>query len=296
MNIRNLKIERFGDIRYFEAVFPSDFVVITGKNSACVASAIQVLTGGRPSKREASLLCSDAAKLYAEVETEHGERYCVEVTGSAQTGQPQYRVWKPDGQEDRTEEYLRLTRLSEEEALSNRFSDFQKHGYPNKLKLYRDPEAYYPDGRFGAATDGVGTTKTFRSYLKNYIRAFEPQSLGKSKEDLLILEENGACKVINRTTSVDRTRFLSESETAIYHYLCFLNLSEFWYGIGRIKDLHHIRRPFVISGLAERIDRSVDITEYMLRTRTLGRQIFLILPCGELDRLGRIEGKQVVGA
>ena len=107
-----------------------------------------------------------------------------------------------------------------------------------------DTEKYYPNGNFGDITDGIGTTKTFRSYLKNYIRTYKPQCLRKGKEYLLILDNNGEFRVTHPKLPVDTVPNLSESENILYHYLCFLNLSEFWYGIEQIKDIHYVTTVF----------------------------------------------------
>lgn len=294
MNIRKLKIEGFGSIRCFEAVFPSDFIVLSGRSSEIIATAIKLLIGGRLSKQEEFLFRSDRANLSAEVVFDREEIYYVEIKGSAQTGLPVFRALKPDVHEDYTEEYRMHTRQSGEEEISNIFSDFKKRGYPHKIKYYKDTDKYYPNGNFGDVTDGIGTTKTFRSYLKNYIRTYNPQRLREGKEYMLILDNNGEFKVTHPDLSVDTVPYLSESENILYHYLCFLNLSEFWYGIEQIKDIHHARRPLIISDFVEQIDRSIDITDFIVRTRKLGRQAFLMLPCGDVDRIGKIKDAQIV--
>ena len=94
MNIRKLKIEHFGSISCFEAVFHSDLIVISGKNSEIIASAVKLLTGVRLSKQEEFLFCSDTARLSAEVELDREEIYYIEIKDSAQTGD-YYHAWKP---------------------------------------------------------------------------------------------------------------------------------------------------------------------------------------------------------
>ena len=294
MNIRKLKIENCGYIQCFEAVFRSDFIALGGINSETVASAIKLLIGGRLSKKEELLFRTDTAKLYAEVAFGHEEIYSVEIRGSSQTGSPEFRALKPDTQEDRTREYQRLILQSREEESSNIFSDFKKQGYPHKIKHYKDLEKYYPDNSFAEVTDGIGTTKTFRSYLKNYIRTYEPQRLRNDKEYLLILNNNGEFQVTHPNLSTDAIPCLSESEEILYHYLCFLSLSEFWYGIEQIKDMNHVRRPLLVTDLTERLDSAIDISDHMARTRKLGRQTFLILPCGDIDRIDGIKDAQIV--
>ena len=54
MNIKKLKIEHFGSIQCFEAVFHSDLIVLRGVYSDQVALAIKFLIGGRLSKTEKS--------------------------------------------------------------------------------------------------------------------------------------------------------------------------------------------------------------------------------------------------
>lgn len=294
MNIRKLKIENFGSIQCFEAVFHSDFIVINGRNGEIVASAVKLLTGGRLSKQEEFLFRSETARLSAEVAFDREEIYYVEIKGSAQTGLSVFRALKPDAHEDHTEEYLMRIRQSKEEEISNIFSDFKKRRYPHKIKSYKDTEKYYPDNSFGDVTDGIGTTKAFRRYLKSFIRAYKPQRLRKDKEYLLVLDDNGEFKVTHSGQSIDAMPYLSESENILYHYLCFLNLSEFWYGIEQIKDIHHVHRPLLISDFAERIDGSIDITDYIIRTQKLSRQTFLMLPCGDIDRIGKIKDAQIV--
>ena len=294
MNIRKLKIENFGSIQCFEAVFHSDFIVINGRNSEIIASAVKLLTGGRLSKQEEFLFRSETARLSAEVAFDREEIYYVEIKGSAQTGLSVFRALKPDAHEDHTEEYLMRIRQSKEEEISNIFSDFKKRKYPHKIKEYKDTEKHYPDGSFGDVTGGIGTTKAFRNYLKNYIRTFKPQRLRKGKEYLLILDNNGEFKVTCPGLLIDTMPYLSESENILYHYLCFLNLSEFWYGIEQIKDIHHVYRPLLISDFAERIGSSINIADYITRTRKLGRQTFLMLPCGDVDRIGKIKDAQIV--
>lgn len=294
MNIRKLKIEHFGSISCFEAVFHSDLIVISGRNSEIIASAVKLLTGGRLSKQENFLFCSDTVRLSAEVELDREEIYYIEIKDSAQTGLPVFRALKPDAHEDHTEEYFMRVRQSGEEEISNIFSDFKNRRYPHKIKCYMDTEKYYPNGNFGDITDGIGTTKTFRSYLKNYIRTYKPQCLRKGKEYLLILDNNGEFRVTHPKLPVDTVPNLSESENILYHYLCFLNLSEFWYGIEQIKDIHYVPRPLIISAFVERIDSSIDITDFIVRTRKLGRQTFLMLPCGDVNRIGKIKDAQIV--
>ena len=294
MNIRKLKIENVGSIRCFEVAFHSDLIAINGRNCEIIASAIKLLTGGRLSKQEEILYRSDTARLYAEAAFGCEEMYYIEIKGSSQIGPPKYRVWKSYEHEDRTEEHLMRIRQSKEEEISNIFSDFKKRKYPHRIKCYMDTEKYYPGDSFTDVTDGIGTTKTFRSYLKNYIRTYEPQRLRKDKEYLLILNDNGEFKVTHPDMPIDSMPCLSESENVIFHYLCFLSLSEFWYGIAQIKDIHHARRPLLISDFVERIDSSVNITDYIVRTQKLGRQTFLTLPCGDIERLGKIKDAQIV--
>lgn len=107
-----------------------------------------------------------------------------------------------------------------------------------------------------------------------------------------MLDENGEFKVLSGDRSMDLTLCLSESENILYHYLCFLNLSEFWYGIEQIKNMNHARKPLIISDFLERIDNSIDITDFVDRTRKLGRQTFLMLPSGDVDRISKIKDAQ----
>ena len=291
MNIRKLKIEHFGSIQCFEAVFHSDLIVLRGVYSDQVALAIKFLIGGRLSKRVVGLF-SQATRLYAEVECD--DVYCVEIAAQ-KPGALHYVVYKHSDRLDCTDEYLGLIKQSPEEEVFNSFSALEKCNYPYRLKQYKDIEKYYPDNKFDELTDGVGKTRVFRAALNRFIRDFKPEKLRADKEYWLALNSKGEFQVVHPSFDANESHALSETEEVLYQYLCFLHLSEFWSEVEKIRNLNRVNKPLIVTDLMERIDYTVDPTSYIERTRILGRQLFLVFPCTEENlHISQIQNAQVV--
>ena len=290
MNIRKLKIEHFGSIQCFEAVFHSDLIVLCGVYSDQVALAIKFLIGGRLSKRVVGLF-SQATRLYAEVECD--DVYCVEIAAQ-KSAALHYVVYKHSDRSDCTDEYLGLIKQSPEEEFFNSFSALEKCNYPYRLKQYKDIEKYYPDNKFDELTDGVGKTRVFRAALNRFIRDFKPEKLRADKEYWLTLNEKGEFQVVHPSFGANESPALSETEVVLYRYLCFLHLSEFWSEVERIRNINHVNKPLIISDFIERVDHTVDLTPYIERTQMLDRQLFLVFPCAEKSPHITKLNKQVV--
>ena len=161
---------------------------------------------------------------------------------------------------------------SDEGAYIRHFEEYKKESYPHKLKNYRalvDEELE----AFSEKTGGLGTTRNFRSYIANYIRAFEPETLVAGKPYVLYLNKKGEFCVENRSAP-DEAASLSENETTIYHYLCYLHLSRFWSEIASMKNQHHRNLPLIVDDFLDCIDESMDIRHWINRALALNRQAF----------------------
>ena len=136
-------------------------------------------------------------------------------------------------------------------------------------------EKFYRDGEFSEITDGMGTTRFFRACLNNFIRHFKPEQLVANKEFTILLRENGSFTVEHSGFPGEQVT-LSETESTIFHYLCFLHVNAFWREIECIRDIHHTEWPLFVMDFADHIEHSVDISPWIQRTLSLNRQTFFV--------------------
>ncbi len=288
MNVRKLNIENFGSIKRFEAAFWSGLTVLKGPQSIYVALALRLLTKGelswldRPHFTEKTRLCA---------EIEYDGIYLIEITGEGEN--IEYKVFLRETGAECTDDFLKKTKQCREEQSFNFFAFRKNLDFPKRLCCYKDIEKYYPENTFAALTDSIGRTRSFRAELNRFIKNFVPEKLRRDKNFWLTLPENGEFRVVN---SADGSRpFLSESEQVIYHYLCFLNVAEFWAGVEKIRDLNSVSRPLIITDFVERVDKTIDLLQYIKRTRALGRQTFLVCSCADSNpNIERIKNCQKV--
>ena len=121
----------------------------------------------------------------------------------------------------------------------------------------------------------ISNIKAFRRYLRDFIESFEPELLRDGKGYEIVLRKDGRYAVRCRTY-VFSSNMLSESESVMFKYLCFLRTAEFWHGFEEIRNLHSVKKPLLISGFLEKLDESVDVGDLLLRTEKLKRQTILI--------------------
>lgn len=273
MFIKKLLIEEDGEITVSRS-FSDALTVVEGEKCELIQSVIKSVLGYGASADAYPYII----RFFAEVDL--GKIFY--IRGSVKEKAPivQLQVNDADGK-DCTEAYYGKLQQSAEERSVNCFSDFKRQKYPHRLYRYKDFEKYYPDGAFSKRTNGFGVTRCFRSFINQYIKAFQPVRLHSRKEFRLHLLPNGQFVVKNRNGPENLT--LSESENTLYHYLCFLYLAEFWSAAETMRNFNHINKPLIIADFLERIDQSVDVSEILRRTAQINRQVFLLkrnLPCG----------------
>ena len=176
--------------------------------------------------------------------------------------------------EDITEDYLNIMSHNSEEDSLNVFQHFRKQKYPHRLLKYKDIDRYYGKHDFRNITDGYGITRSFRAFLNEYIRDFQPIKINNAKDYYIHLLPSGEFIVKYKDDTV--THNLSESESVMYHYICFLCLADFWSRAENIRNINRTNKPIVVSDFIERIDNSISLSEVMDRTVKLGRQVIIV--------------------
>jgi hypothetical protein len=113
-----------------------------------------------------------------------------------------------------------------------------------RLAFYKDSK-YYFKGRFSEMTNGVGVTRSFRSFLSSFIKEFEPEQINKEKDLWLCLKETGEFVVTKGEAGEEATDF-SEDDFLKYNLICFLNLVKFWDEFNDLRSINAIKTPVVI--------------------------------------------------
>ena len=269
MFVSRLQLEHFGLLDHFETELYSRNVLFSGTGSETVAQAVRLLSGSCfLSSRQLRL----RSRLYAEIETDR--LYRVEAAG----GTTQWLLKASDFHTgaDCTQAYLDSVACCAEEEAVSCFAAWQKADFPHRLCRYIRAEREN-DREFRKSTAGAGFTDAFRGYLKHYIQHFEPQLLQPDKPYQLVLSPAGAFTVVH-PEAPDTVFYLSDIENRLYHFLCFLNLAEFWAGFEAIRDMHHVQKPLFISEFFEFLPQDTDMTGEWERIASLGRQVFICTP------------------
>ena len=137
-----------------------------------------------------------------------------------------------------------LLNMSPEERSLMCFEDFEKQNYPLRLAFYKDNKYFYK-GSFSTLTNGIGETRTFRAFVNEFIKKYEPELISKENDLWLSLKENGEF-VVTKGENGEATADLTPKDFFLYNLLCFLNLVKFWDEFNEIRDMNTIKVPVFI--------------------------------------------------
>ena len=173
-----------------------------------------------------------------------------------------------------TNEYLYMTDHCAEQDLADVFEGTNRD-MPLRFLQYINEELYFSCNDLNRRTAGVSHLKTFRAYLRHFHRHFQPELIRNGKQYEIVLETDGRYSVRQRGHR-DMPVYLSESEQILFRYLCFLRTAEFWRGFEKMRNLHSINKPLIITDFLERIDESIDTKDIMDRTVNLKQQVIVL--------------------
>jgi hypothetical protein len=177
-------------------------------------------------------------------------------------------------QRDVTTEYLYLTDHCAEQDSADIFVGTERE-MPLRFLQYANEEVYFPRNELHRLTGKMSSLKTFRAYLKQFIKQFEPQVIREGKLYEFILKSDGRYGVRYKNDD-GMPVCLSESEQIIFRYLCFIKTLEFWSGFEELRNLHGLQKPILVENFLERIDESIDIQILIKRTAEFNRQMIIL--------------------
>ena len=266
MFIQHITIENFGAIRHYDTEFRQGLNIVESRYTTELHEAI------------AFLVCNDQVPGIPEQWLRNDLRIsatiCFEDTVytvciRSILGRPQMFATDPTGA-DATAQYQYALSHCEEQNGAELFGGWEPY-IPLRLFDYYDRDIW---DVLSDRTDRLIDTKTFHRYLYNYIGSFVPEPINSKKNYFISINQQGKFEVM--LPGFKGEIHLSETEKRLFHYICFLNVAEFWAGFEKIRDLHHEKKPLLIQDFLEFLDEGADISSLLARTQKLHRQIIIL--------------------
>ena len=267
MMIRHITVRDFGAVSLYDAALTPGLNIIDVRYTQEIATAIAFLLCSKAQQAIPSGWLRTTTYLAAEVLSET----CVyAVTGVPCRGRLMLSATDNRGA-DVTDDYRYiLCHCPEQDALDT--FDGQDKTLPKRLCWYRNRDEAPAD--VSSRTENRIDLKTFRFHLVAFIKAFQPEPINSQKNYFISINRQGGFEVI--LPGSEGEIHLSETEKRLFHYICFLNVAEFWAGFEKIRDLHHEKKPLLIQDFLAYLDEGADISGLMARTQRLRRQIIIL--------------------
>jgi hypothetical protein len=275
MVIRYITIRNFGSVRAYHTALNPKFNLIDTHFIPELSAAFELLLCSKVRQEIPTVWVRENTRITAGILL-NNTMYTANVTPDKD--RLQLAVTDPSGL-DVTDDYRHTLSHCPEQDATECF-DGQDKTLLLRLCWYRNREADEIPGDLSDRTKHIADTKTFRSHLIRYIKAFQPEPINCKKNYQATINEQGKFEVIY--PGVSGKVFLSETEEKLFLYICFLNIAEFWECFEKIRDLHHEKKPLLIQNFLEFLDESTDISSLITRTLRIKRQVILLtLPLNE---------------
>lgn len=276
MIIKRITVKNFGSVEFYDTVLTSKLNILDTLFTSEISTAIELVLCSKALQERPVIGVRDDTLIAAEVLVAESSYYIelkpingdeLKLTASDVSGN------------DVTDFYCTLiSHCTEQDTIDN--FDGRDNSFPLRLCWYRDRDDYEAPKDLHSRTNYVVSTKTFRSHLIRYIKAFEPEPINNIKNYKATINNQGKFEVVY--PGVSGEILLSETEEKLFLYICFLNIAEFWADIENIRNMHHEKKPLIIKNFIEFLDQTTDIDGLIARTTKLGRQVIILtLPMQE---------------
>ena len=271
MILRRITLHDVGAVDQFEYGFENVYTVVKSRYTNEISYAIRLVLGHRVPPLPESWARGDT-KIEALVSIA-GEAYRLVFQRGKKQKNPCLRAYDGRGN-DVTGAYFYLVSHCAEQDLSEAF-DGDADKVPFRLAQYIAEDRYDDSKELSWCTERMMGTKFFRSYVRSFVKDFQPEPIHAGKRYELQMEVNGRYIVRYKDDS-DAPVFLSESEQTLFRYLCFLRTAEFWHGFEEIRNLNCVKKPILVENFLEKLDESVDTSDLVRRSTQLNRQIIML--------------------
>lgn len=181
------------------------------------------------------------------------KQYTVYIDADEKKSEMTLKAFDSNGNDKSSEYCLNLMHCVEEDNLTV-FNGCDPE-ITERLYHYMDEETFYPQKSLSKLTDGCSNTNSFRLWLRRYIKD-TPQEIPNDEMQ--------------------------------YRFLCHLKALEFWDGFEDIRNLHYVRKPFIVKNYGEHLEHKNEISTLFDRAMDTGRQVIVLLPVNkEREKAGR---------
>ncbi len=269
MILKELTIERFGEIEHLNVPFNEEVTAITVPDTESIVKAIGLTTNKkRLIDCSEKFAVSDNTEIILKLEIA-GHPYTITARGQPHSSECIYEATdcKTNAAVD-VSILFRNMRLCEEEEDLIYYRYDTKNAFPNRLLHYKNPEKYYALEDFQKKTNGFGSTQTFRTYLKEFIRKYGAYDsfTGLYKAEL---RSDGSfiwyCPTLPNFTAV-----LNDREKKLFDYYCYIEVNKFWCGFEDIRDINHEKWPMLID--AGNLSEYIGFHKLLAKSKGLGKQ------------------------
>ena len=131
-------------------------------------------------------------------------------------------------------------------------------GYHTRLQQYLAyPQGFKERTTIPESNTGLSATKTFRCYLRRFIRNFQPEPLPSSHDLWLHLEKSGRFSLRLGENGETITDF-SEANFCVFQYLCFLHIRRFWDDVRKCCSVSATTTPVLIRDFSHVVKNKKD--------------------------------------
>lgn len=294
MIIKRITVKNFGSIQFYDAFLTSKLNILDNLFTLEISNAIELVLCSKVLPECYSTSVRDDTLITAEVLVAESSYY-IELKP---TNKGLLKLTVLDNKENDVTEFYRtiISHCTEQDTIDN--FDGRNDSFPLRLCWYRGCDDYEVPKDLHSRSNYVVSTKTFRSHLMRYIKAFEPEPINNIKNYKATINNQGKFEVVYPGVSGEIP--LSETEEKLFWYICFLNVAEFWTDVENIRNMHHEKKPLIIKNFLEFLDQTTDIDGLIARTTKLGRQVIILtLPMqeslkkkwmGKNDEHGKVSG------
>ena len=267
MIIKKFTIRDFGAVTFFDTALTPKLNIVDSRYSAEISAAMGIFLCSKAQEPVPSGWIRPTTRLAARVLCQNSLYL---VTAVPRNGRLSLTITDSNGT-DVTDAYKYMLSQTPEQDATESF-DGQDRTLPHRLCWYRNyadaPEDV--EGRTASLVD----TKTFRSHLRQYIRAFQSQPINCKKDYQTAIDYQGEFRVFHPRVSGNIS--LSTTEEKLFLYICFLNIAEFWEEIAEIRNFHYEKKPLVIQNFLEFLDDSTNMDALFARTAKQQRQVIIL--------------------
>ena len=235
---RRITVEGGGDAVRASASFGPGVNFLEGREARLALSAMGVMLKD-PILASCLKKCEipEGSYITAELESE-GKTFT--VTARKENGMWVRRIMSEDGSETPVF-HGPLRRSREEERLLCFFPD-RDRDVADALAYYMDPDADRPDGDVLGRTGWIGTTRTFRKCLGDYVRNFPDEPFGSDGRRFVL----GGDGRFGLETADGKKTSPVKAEDVDFNVRCFLGVDRFWRILGDIRDPNRTERPVYV--------------------------------------------------